>query len=118
MATASPINYLTAIAIRQALAAAAAGRLDDACALCERALVQGGDIAALNAMLGMLRSKRGDRERAVQHLQAAHKARPGDPVIANNLVSELIQLERNSEALEVLSDDLVAADKTGQLLKL
>jgi len=65
MAT-SPINDVTAVAIRQALAAASAGRLADACAVGERALVQGGDVAALNAMLGMLRSKAGDHARALE----------------------------------------------------
>jgi Flp pilus assembly protein TadD len=118
MATASPLNDLTAVAIRQALAAAAAGRIADACSVGERALVQGGDVAALNAMLGMLRSKSGDHERAVEHLRAAHRVRPQDPVIANNLANELIQLERQKEALEVLTDTVVAADRTGQLLKL
>ena len=118
MATTSTINDLTAGAIRQALAAAAAGRLTDACLVGERALAQGGDIAALNAMLGMLRSKGGNHERAVEHLRAAHKARPQDPVIANNLANELVQLERQDEALEVLTDEVVAADRTGQLLKL
>jgi tetratricopeptide (TPR) repeat protein len=117
MAT-SPINDVTAVAIRQALAAASAGRLADACAVGERALVQGGDVAALNAMLGMLRSKAGDHARALEHLRAANKAHPRDPVIANNLAQELIYLERQSEALDVLTDDVVAGDRSGQLLKL
>jgi Flp pilus assembly protein TadD len=118
MATASTINDLTAGAIRQALGAAAAGRLADACAVGERALAQGGDIAALNAMLGMLQSKAGNAERALDHLRLAHGARPGDPIIANNLADALVKLGRHEDAIEVLSDEAIAADKGGQLLKL
>ncbi|MEO8547465.1 MAG: sulfotransferase [Sphingomicrobium sp.] len=118
MASTTSIDDLTAGAIRRALASAAAGRLAEACAVGEQALAQGGDIAALNAMLGMLQSRAGDPERAVQHLRAAHAARPRDPIIANNLVNALVQLERQSEALDVLTDEVIAADKGGQLLKL
>jgi tetratricopeptide (TPR) repeat protein len=118
MVTTSTIDDLTAGAIRQALTAASAGRLSEACTVGERALAHGGDVAALNAMLGMLRSKGGNHERAAEHLRAAHKARPLDPVIANNLANELIQLERQEEAYELLGDSLIAADRTGQLLKL
>jgi tetratricopeptide (TPR) repeat protein len=118
MATASTINDLTAGAIRQALTAAAAGRLADACAVGERALAEGGDIAALNAMLGMLQSKAGNAERALDHLRVAHRARPADPIIANNLVKALVQLEHRAEALDLLSQEVIAADTSGELLKL
>ncbi|MEP6983261.1 MAG: sulfotransferase [Sphingomicrobium sp.] len=84
----------------------------------ERALVQGGDVAALNAMLGMLQGKAGNAERAIEHLRVAHRARPADPVIANNLATELARLDRRAEALEIITDELVAADRTRQLLKL
>ena len=85
MATNPAMDHVTAGAIRQALSAAAAGRFADACAVGERALVQGGDIAALNAMLGMLQGKAGNVERAIDHLRVAHRARPEDPIIAFNL---------------------------------
>src|SRR5437764_14432798 len=118
MATNPAMDHVTAGAIRQALSAAAAGRLADACAVGERALVQGGDVVALNAMLGMLQGKAGNAERAIEHLRVAHRARPADLVIANNLATALAKLDRRKEALEVISDDLVAADPTRQLLKL
>ncbi len=118
MATSPTIDDLTAGAIRQALAAAAAGRLADACALGERALAQGGDIAALNAMLGMLHSRAGNHEGALGHLRAAHGKRPQDLVIAKNLVDALVRLDRQGEALDVLTDEIIAADKGGQLIKL
>lgn len=112
------MDDLTADAIRRALAAAASGRMSEARTLGEQALASGGDAATLNAMLGMLHSKTGDLDRAVQHLRVALAARPRDPVIANNLASALLQLDRKTEALDVLDDEVVEADKTGQLLKL
>src|SRR5687768_17436560 len=118
MVSTATLDNQTAGAIRQALTFAAAGRFAEACTVGERALAQGGDIAALNAMLGMLRSRAGDPERALQHLRLAHASRPQDPVVANNLVNLLVQLDRQGEAFEVLTDDVIAADRGGQLLKL
>jgi len=118
MATNPAMDNVTAGAIRQALSAAAAGRLADACAVGERALVQGGDVAALNAMLGMLQSKAGNTERAIEHLRVAHRARPNDPIVANNLATALAKSERRAEALELITDELIAADRSGDLLKL
>jgi len=117
MTTISTLDDRTTNAIRQALGAASRGLHGEACQIGERALAAGGDIAALNAMLGMLQVRIGNFDRAVQHLQAAHKARPLDPIIANNLIESLVKLERKREAFEVLTDDVVAADKGGQLLK-
>jgi tetratricopeptide (TPR) repeat protein len=118
MATRPAIDDLTAGAIRQALTSAAAGRLADAVSVGEHALAQGGDVAALNAMLGMLQGKVGNADRAIGHLRVAHEARPNDPIIANNLATSLSKADRQAEALEVLSDDLVEADPSRQLLKL
>jgi tetratricopeptide (TPR) repeat protein len=112
------IDDLTAGAIRRALASAAAGRLTEACAVGERALAEGGDVAALNALLGMLYSRTGNDERAIQHLRSAHSARPRDPVIATNLVHALVNLDRQREALDVLTEEVLAADHGEQLLKL
>ena len=90
------MNDLTTDTIRRALASAAAGRLRDACEIGEQGLARGGDIAALNAMLGMLHFRTSNFEDAVKHLQIAHKARPRDPIVANNLASALVQLDRKS----------------------
>ncbi len=117
MTAASVLDDQTAAAIRQALSLAAGGRLADACAIGEQALNGGGDAAALHAMLGMLRSRSGDLEAAIRHLTAAHKERPRDVVIANNLASALAQLGRNREALEVASDELAQTDPSLQLLR-
>jgi len=118
MANTATIDNLTAGAIREALAAASAGRLADACTIGERALSRGGEVSALNAMLGMLQSRSGNLERAAEHLRLAHKARPRDPVIAHNLAQTLDGLGRRGEALDVLTDEIIAADPGAQLLKL
>src|SRR6185436_3300797 len=97
MSATSVLDDQTAAAIRQALSLAAGGRISDACAVGERALGDGGDAAALHAMLGMLRARSGDLEAAIRHLTAAHEARPGDVVIANNLASALAQQGRQRE---------------------
>lgn len=113
----STIDNLTAGAIREALASAAAGRLNNACDIGERALAQGGDAPALHAMLGMLQCRSGNLEKGVEHLRAARAARPSDPVIVRNLASTLGQMGRYSEGLEVISDELIGADKGLDLLK-
>jgi tetratricopeptide (TPR) repeat protein len=118
MASTSTIDNLTAGAIREALASAAAGRLNQACDIGERALAQGGDAPALHAMLGMLHCRSGDLEKGVEHLRRARDLRPTDPVVARNLASTLSQLGRYSEALEIITDELVESDKSLQLLKL
>ncbi len=117
MASTSTIDDLTAGAIRQALGAAAAGRLADACAIGERALQQGGEAAALHAMLGMLRSRSGEFTQAAEHLSAAHAARPNDPVITTNLAMTLGHLGRHREALDIVTQDVARADKSRQLFK-
>src|SRR5215218_10256000 len=104
MAATSTIDDLTASAIRRALASASAGRLADACVVGESALGEGGDPAALNAMLGMLRSRLGDLARAAEHLGMALEIRPHDVVIATNLVNTLVQLGDKARALEVITD--------------
>ena len=116
--TASILDDTTASAIRAAVAAARAGRLGEACRIGEHALAEGGDGAALNAMLGMFRTQSGDLVRAITHLRFAHEARPSDVRIAHNLASALAQQNRYEEALDLLTDELASADRSLQLLKL
>src|SRR5256885_9132619 len=117
MTTASALDDRTAAAVREALSAASSGRLADACSIGERALAEGGDPPTLHAMLGMIRSQAGDFGQAIEHLQEAHRSRPSDLRIANNLVSALAQHNRHQEALGILTEELVAADSTRQLLR-
>lgn len=118
MATRPAIDDATAEAIRQALAAASAGRITHACEIGERALVQGGDAAALNAMLGMLRLRSGDGARAVTHLRVAHRERPKDHRVTANLGSALMQLGLLEDALDVVSEEQANSDPSLQLLRL
>jgi tetratricopeptide (TPR) repeat protein len=117
MTAASVVDDLTATALRQALSAAAAGRIAEACDIAERTLKDGGDAAALHALLGMLRFRVGDADASIRHLTEAFRRRPGDVVIANNLASSLAQQERYREALDVASDELAKADKSLQLFR-
>jgi len=118
MTATSTLDNQTTNAIREALGAASRGLLAEACQIGERALAGGGDVTALNAMLGMFRCQSGQIEAGIDHLQIAHKARPGDVKIAGNLANALASAGRYKEALDVLTAELARSDKTRQLLKL
>lgn len=118
MAATATIDDLTAEAIRRALSLAAAGQLQAACAKGEQALGEGGDPAALHAMLGMLRGKSGELERSADHLRQALAARPADLVIATNLGSALAQLGRYEEGLSILTEERARSDKSLRLMRL
>ena len=66
----------------------------------------------------MIRLDLGEHERAVQHLELAHEARPNDFKIATNLANALVALERFDRALEVASRDLAFADPSLQLARI
>ena len=117
MSAVSTLDDRTASAIRQALSAAAAGRLADACSIGEQALEAGGEPAALHAMLGALRTRRGDLEGAIRHLAKAHELRPQDILIAKNLATALAQIGRHREALDVLPEALAKQDPSLHLLQ-
>jgi tetratricopeptide (TPR) repeat protein len=118
MATTTLTDDLTATAVRSALASAAAGRLPEACQIGAQALANGGNAGVLNAMLGMFQFKLGVLDKAVEHLQVAHRLNPSDRIVANNLVNALVQLDRKPEAIDLITDELVAADQSRELLKL
>lgn len=118
MSEVSEIDDGTVAAIRQAIAAASAGRISDAVSIGERALASGGDAIALNAMLGTLQLRSGNTEAGIRHLRAANLARPADAVIATNLANALAHQGDYASALEVLSEDLARGDKTFQLQRL
>lgn len=111
------LDPATLEAIRQALAAAQRGRIVDACTIAERALESGGDPGALNAMLGMLRGQAGEHRAAINHLEIAHRAKPGDARIATNLASALLAAGEHARALEAAAPALAFADPTLQLAR-
>lgn len=112
------LDAATLTAIRQAISAAQAGRLADACATAELALAAGGDEVALNAMLGMLRGQAGDPKAAIRHLEVAHRASPADVRVAANLAAALTADGNFQRAVEVATADLALSDPTRQLARI
>lgn len=94
------------------------GRLEEACSTAEQALTNGGDTVALNAMLGMFRTRMGDHQAAVRHLELAHAARPRDIRIAANFASALTTIGDLERAFAVASRELAVADPTLQLCRI
>ena len=113
----SSLDDRTTDAIRRAIVEARAGRLESACEIGERALSDGGDSVALNAMLGMFRCRSGDFQTALYHLRPAHEARPDDLAIASNLVTALVECGEFDEALSVATPERAAADRTLRLAR-
>lgn len=118
MTAASVLDDQTASAIRDAITAARSGRLSDAIAIGNRALSNGGDSAALNAMLGTLNCQAGDLDSGIRHLQAARAARPGDAIVAANLATALAQQGKHAAALETLPEEVAEGDPTMGLMRL
>jgi tetratricopeptide (TPR) repeat protein len=104
--------------LARALAAARDGQLEEACRIGDRALADGGDPGALNAMLGMFRLKLGLDEVAVQHLEIAREIHPADVRIATNLASALSRIGQMERAFAVASLELAMTDRSLQLLRL
>lgn len=118
MSAQSTIDPETAAVIRSAMAAAQAGRVDEACAIGERGLEWGGDAAALNAMLGALLCSAGQFAPGIERLRQAHDLRPRDPVILRNLASALVETERYEDALGVLTPEAGEQDPSGHVERL
>lgn len=104
--------------MRDALAAARGGRLEDACGLAEEALAAGGDPVTINALLGMARMDLGQTERAIEHLEFAHAQRPSDVRIAADLAAGLASIERFDRVLEIASRERSFADTSLQLARI
>ena len=112
MTAVAALDYKTAAAIREAITAAGSGKISDAVTIGEHALADGGDPAALNAMLGTLHCQTGNLDAGIRHLRAAQQVRPADHVIASNLATALAQQGDHAGALEVLSEEIAKADPT------
>jgi tetratricopeptide (TPR) repeat protein len=114
----STFDDQTAKVIREAGAAAQAGRIREACEIGARGLADGCDPAALHAMIGSFLCWSRKFDASIPHLQAANRERPADPVVARNLATALVGCVRYSDALAVLTEDLVAADPRCDLQRL
>jgi Flp pilus assembly protein TadD len=118
MSSAPILDQATASTIRSALEAASRGRIDEARRIAEHALAGGGDIVALNAMLGSLCCRAGDLAAGVRHLRVAQSSRPNDPVIGLNLATALTELGQHEEALKIVPEALATRDPTMRLERL
>src|SRR3982751_2254045 len=118
MSAETTIDTRTAQIIRSALGAAQAGRIKEACEIGERGLAEGGDGPTLHAMIGAFLCSAGDYQSALPHLEFAHRAHPTDPLIGRNLATALTGCERYGDVKAVLTDEMVAADATGTLLRI
>jgi len=117
--TAVPVlDDQTAIAIRDAMTAARSGRMPEAVGIGERALANGGNPGALNAMLGTLQCQLGNLDAGIRHLRVAQTEAPGDPVIASNLATALAQQGSYGAALDLLTEDVAAKDPTFRLQRM
>ena len=118
MTAVSVLDDQTTSAIREAMAAVRSGRIAEAVTIGERALVNGGDGAALNAMLGTLHCQNGNLEAGIRHLKAANSLNPLDPIIASNLATALAQQGDFAGATQLLTDEIVDTDPTFRIQRI
>lgn len=116
--TTTVIDDKTTAALRDAIAAASRGNLAGARTIAGQALKAGGNVAALNAFLGMACQRMDDQDAAISHYRAAHLAQPADHRIRINLASALAEKQANQEAANLLTDEVAAADATRQVDRL
>ncbi|MXP27566.1 tetratricopeptide repeat protein [Porphyrobacter algicida] len=101
----------------EALHMARSGRTAEARSLCKTILQTSGERPDVHAFLGMLDCREGRFEDGIEHLSQALKLRPDDVTIALNMATALMQLGRNSEALDICTDSLIAKDQSLRLLR-
>ena len=117
MSSQPAVDDRTADIIRSAMTEARAGRVAQACDIAERGMADGADPGVLNAMLGAIHCSAGNFSAAIEPLSKAAKLRPEDPSIRFELVGALLRTERFGEAVAILSDEVVDADVTMNLLR-
>lgn len=118
MVTPTALDPQTANAIREAMGALARGNSRDARRIGEAALANGCSAAPLNAMLGALCLQSGELHDALNFLRRAKAERPDDIIVALNLATALVQLERFQEALDAAPESLAAQDHSLRLRRL
>jgi len=97
----------------EAVQAASRGNFVRARTVAEGALEDGlGDPAAFHGFLGMICARSGDLSEATKHLEQAHSLRPQDITIACNLISLLMDQERDADALVAATAELMRKDES------
>lgn len=113
MAELSPTTTNDSSLLNRAVEAARSGDLARARTIAEDAVRNGaGEVSAFHAFLGMVCARLGDDAAATTHLEQAHRLKPDDVTIACNLISLLIDQERDAEALAIASKDLAKSDQS------
>lgn len=118
MTAVSVLDDKTASAIREALTAASVGRVEEACAIGERALAEGGDPGALNTLLGSVLCGAGKLREGVERLRIASDHRPQDRRVLTNLATALCELEDYPSALSVVTEAVAREDESLRLARL
>lgn len=118
MTAVSVLDDKTASAIREALTAVRTGRVDEGCSIAQSALADGGDPAALNALLGSILCSSGRTQEGIDRLHVAHSLRPSDPIITSNLATALCEIEEYAAALEVVTEAAARNDKSLRLARI
>ena len=99
--------------LNQAVQAARRGDLAGARTIAEGALKSAvSNTVPFHAFLGMVCARTGDMPAATQHLAEAHQQNPQDVTVACNLISALMDQERDTEALAVATASLAKADQS------
>lgn len=114
----SDVDPQTVAAIQSALSLNRAGKLAEAKQALLLALAQGGDVGLLRGMLGVLCCQSNDLVAGIEHLQAAHSARPDDLSIIGNLTTALIETGQAEAAVSVCRADAAERDGSGRLWRL
>ena len=118
MASTPALDEKTIVTIRRSLAAAGGGRMEEACRIAGDGLADGGDAAALNALLGSLYLGRGNADAALPYLREAHALRSSDAMVALNLASVLAAQGDYTDASKALPDRVGSGDAAARLERL
>lgn len=114
----SPIMIDGRTLLNKAIDAARLGDTGLARSIAEDAIRDGAkDAAPFHAFLGMMCARTGDLAAATIHLAQAHQLRPTDVTIACNLISLLIDQQRDAEALEIATEGLAKADPSQRIMR-
>jgi tetratricopeptide (TPR) repeat protein len=111
------IDDRTADIVRSAMVEARAGQIARALEIAEGGIADGADEAVLTVLLGTLNCETGNFSAAIEPFLRAAELRPNDSGIKFRLVAALLRTEKFAEAVSVLTDEVVDADRTMNFLR-
>lgn len=104
--------------VRQIAALARMGKFDEAAIVAASAFEGNSEDPVLTALAGAVEMYRGQFDRAVAYLQAAHRARPEDITVRANLAEALFHVGRAADALALCDDTSAGRDPSLRLARL